>query len=179
MKLRPPTRPLPVSTPSDWNDWPRTVDPPPDTDPRLWQIDPFQLQLLCRHVELEVIRRRKHGERIEVVDAAFLGGDDGMRQVVRRYYLDALREVRGWHVRRRARAICQEILLDPGGREAEGRGPQGILPETARQVEERSRNPSQQRRAAADQPGVGGGDRTAGVALVPGVEVSGHGREAP
>ena len=50
-------------------------------------IEPFQLQLLCRHIELKVIENQaKVGELVIVDLQSYLGGQEGMDKVIKRFY---------------------------------------------------------------------------------------------
>ncbi|MFQ5588602.1 MAG: SUMF1/EgtB/PvdO family nonheme iron enzyme [Nitrospiria bacterium] len=87
------------------------------------QIEPFQLQVLCSHVELEVEKRREKKpekekeekeETIEV-DASYLGGNKGMDRILGDFYRTAIRTLPSRKSRRRARNLCEFGLLTQEG----------------------------------------------------------------
>ncbi len=80
-------------------------------------IEPFQLQLLCRHIELKVIENQKRSMVPVVVDLqSYLGGPEGMDQVINRFYQNAILALSGWRVRRKARFLCETGLINLEGR---------------------------------------------------------------
>jgi len=82
---------------------------------RQGEVEPFQLQILCRHAEQQVTKRQQdQGGDIEV-DQALLGGHKLMETLVENFYRDALLKVSGWLSRRRARDLCEVGLLSPNG----------------------------------------------------------------
>lgn len=82
---------------------------------RQGEVEPFQLQILCRHAEQQVAKRQQEqGGDIEV-DQALLGGHKAMETLVENFYRDALLMVSGWLPRRRARDLCEVGLLSPTG----------------------------------------------------------------
>src|SRR6266446_769823 len=77
-------------------------------------IEPFQLQLLCRHAE--AIARRKGGtqdDAVTLTTSDFTGGE-GFDSVLRDFYENTLLKV-GGSQRRKARKLCEEDLLDASG----------------------------------------------------------------
>ncbi|MGH8584009.1 MAG: formylglycine-generating enzyme family protein [Gammaproteobacteria bacterium] len=88
------------------------------------EIEPFQLQVLCRHVEREVkVRQAQTEAKVEVDLQSYLGGQQGMQTVITTFYKQALASLPGWRVRRKARRLCEQGLLSPEGhRESLGEG---------------------------------------------------------
>jgi hypothetical protein len=70
-------------------------------------IEPFQLQLLCNHVERQVAHKQEATpqEDIRVDTLSYFGGDAGMARVLQKFYWDALSKLPGWWQRRKARAL--------------------------------------------------------------------------
>ena len=78
-------------------------------------IEPFQLQLLCRHIEQQVITHQATQKTITVDVDNYLGGRAGMAQVIKTFYQNALTAL-GWRSRLKARQLCEQGLLNPEGR---------------------------------------------------------------
>lgn len=83
---------------------------------RLGEVEPFQLQVLCRHVEQAVMERQRAGATPVTVDDALLGGPRAMSAVLTRFYQEGIDRIRGRRQRRRARRLCEVGLLSPDGR---------------------------------------------------------------
>lgn len=81
------------------------------------EVEPFQLQVLCSHIEHRVVERQSSSaeEAKITVDDCLLGGRKAMKAVLARFYEDALGRVRGRSQRGRARRLCQVGLLSPAG----------------------------------------------------------------
>ena len=76
------------------------------------EVEPFQLQLLCRHVEEKV--KKKAGEKTGglVVQKNDLGGKAGMKKVLQGFYESRIRALgQGWK-RTKARKLCETGLID-------------------------------------------------------------------
>jgi len=80
---------------------------------RTGAIEPFALQMLCSHVERDVIRPRARAGRELVVEQHDLGGRRGIDRAVRRFYDDALARIPRRRQRKRARVLCAEGLVSP------------------------------------------------------------------
>src|SRR5262249_28088491 len=81
-------------------------------------IDPFFLQLLCNHIEKQVQQKQLAGNPTDaslLVDSSYLGGEQGIKALTARFYLDALQRLPP-KLRRRARWLCEEGLLTGEGR---------------------------------------------------------------
>ena len=83
---------------------------------RAGEVEPFQLQVLCGHVEHRIEERQAAGASETVVDDALLGGRAEMERVLDRFYVHALERVEGRRQRRRARRLCERGLLSPTGK---------------------------------------------------------------
>jgi hypothetical protein len=78
------------------------------------EIEPFQLQVLCRQVEQKVQQAQAQGQRDIRVDRESLGGRRAMEGILQHFYLDAIRRLPEGQ-RNRARFLCEEGLLSPEG----------------------------------------------------------------
>ncbi len=78
-------------------------------------IEPFQLQILCRQVEQRVAEEQARGTVDICVDVGYLGGRARMEAILQNFYLDAIRRLVSWRMRNRARDLCEEGLLDAEG----------------------------------------------------------------
>lgn len=75
------------------------------------QIEPFQLQILCHHIESRI-----RASADKVVQPGVLGGPNGMQVILQQFYQSALSQVHGRRQRNRARTLCEDGLLDENGR---------------------------------------------------------------
>jgi hypothetical protein len=75
------------------------------------EVESFQLQLLCRHVEDKVKERAiKKGDKI-VVGRGDLGGETGMQRVLQRFYDYQLKRLGSIWKKRRTRRLCETGLI--------------------------------------------------------------------
>ncbi len=81
-------------------------------------IEPFELQLLCHHVELQVAKHQQTGEQI-VVDEHYLRNKAQMMKVLEGFYLSTLARLPGRTTRREARRLCEDLCPE-GHREPLG-----------------------------------------------------------
>jgi tetratricopeptide (TPR) repeat protein len=81
-------------------------------------IEPFQLQLLCSHLEERVAGRQAQYTARGLVTVADLGGVAGMERVQGQFYDRTIAALPGRMERQRARRLCEEGLLDTGGHRA-------------------------------------------------------------
>jgi tetratricopeptide (TPR) repeat protein len=101
-------------------------------------IEPFQLQVLCRHLERKAAGQAQGAAEVRI-EAADLGGVKGMEAVLAGFYRDALAALPGRRERRRARDLCEWGLLSQDGRrlpmdQAEIRHQFGVGPETLQRL---------------------------------------------
>ena len=78
-------------------------------------IEPFQLQVLCRHLERQGAARAPDAPEVQVA-VADLGGPRGMAAVLAGFYREALAALPGRRERRRVRELCEWGLLSQDGR---------------------------------------------------------------
>jgi tetratricopeptide (TPR) repeat protein len=76
------------------------------------EVEPFQLQLLCQHIEETVIKKVEREGNGKVVRKSDLGGKTGMRKVLQGFY-----ERRMWALgpvwkQKRVRKLCEKGLID-------------------------------------------------------------------
>jgi len=50
------------------------------------EVEPFQLQILCQHIEENVLDRQKRGSGVQQVRASDLGGRQGMEGILQQFY---------------------------------------------------------------------------------------------
>lgn len=79
------------------------------------EVEPFQLQIICQHIESRVQNRQKKGEIDIEVDDEILGGPKAMSELSQNFYRNSLRRLPFWRQRKRARRLCELGLLSPGG----------------------------------------------------------------
>src|SRR5215470_9617663 len=81
-------------------------------------VEPFQLQLICQHIESAAALKQREataGERV-VVTLQDLGGVNGLREILKDFYKRQVQAVPGVLRRRRVRKLCSEYLISPQGR---------------------------------------------------------------
>jgi formylglycine-generating enzyme required for sulfatase activity len=82
---------------------------------RQGEVEPFQLQIVCRHAEQQIALRAQGGDRDGQVDETLLGGPKAMEKLLKNFYRSAIRELAFWSQRSRARNLCEFGLLSPSG----------------------------------------------------------------
>ncbi len=88
---------------------------------RSGQVEPFQLQVLCSHVEKQVEGNQKCGEQKKgddqrvVVDDTYLNGREGMEKIIGNFYQNSIKTLKVKKARRRARRLCEFGLLTQDG----------------------------------------------------------------
>jgi WD40 repeat protein len=79
-------------------------------------IEPFQLQILCQHIEDQVRQDQERGQRDVRVDETYLGGTTSMEQVLQNFYETTVKQVTPQRQYKRARELCEEGLINQQGR---------------------------------------------------------------
>jgi len=82
----------------------------------LHEVEPFQLQLLCLHVENIVRKNPEQGFTNIVVHKDDLGGPAGMQQVLQNFYNDQIKRLGSFFHKRRARKLCENGLISVSDR---------------------------------------------------------------
>lgn len=77
-------------------------------------IEPFQLQLLCRHAEAIASTKGKGQDSPVILNVADFGGSEGFDTVLKQFYSNALSQLSGFQ-QRKAKDLCEEGLLDASG----------------------------------------------------------------
>lgn len=73
------------------------------------EVESFQLQLLCRHIEEHIVPEKTNfGKGDIIIESAELGGDDGMRQVMERFYGNILDKFKPGDPRNRIRKLFED-----------------------------------------------------------------------
>jgi tetratricopeptide (TPR) repeat protein len=75
------------------------------------EVESFQLQLLCRHIE-DMVREKKKKETTDIiVKEEDLGGEAGMQRVMQRFYDDQVEQLRPGAEKETVRKLCEEGLI--------------------------------------------------------------------
>ncbi|MCI0471746.1 MAG: hypothetical protein L0Y73_08820 [Candidatus Aminicenantes bacterium] len=82
------------------------------------EVESFQLQLLCRHIETEIREKAgASGSQDEfLVKKEDLGGEFGMDNVFRHFYEDRLADMNTNREKRRVRRLCEKGLISDSNR---------------------------------------------------------------
>ncbi len=82
------------------------------------EVEPFQLQIICGHIERQVEGRQHQGTQNVEVDEGLVGGRKAMEGLLQHFYRDALRMLPVWSFpvqRSTARRLCENGLVSPDG----------------------------------------------------------------
>jgi hypothetical protein len=79
-------------------------------------IEPFQLQLLCQHIEQLAARRQESSTDRVAVTLQDLGGESGLRSILSDFYVRVLDLIPSIASRSAARSLCEVALISPTGR---------------------------------------------------------------
>jgi tetratricopeptide (TPR) repeat protein len=79
------------------------------------EVESFQLQLLCRHIEDMALVRMKKVDVDIIVKKEDLGGEAGMQRVLQRFYDDQVKKMDTPWKRRKARKLCEKGLISVAG----------------------------------------------------------------
>ena len=77
-------------------------------------VEPFQLQVVCRHVEQVVTTIERTTTQPVIITAEEIGGRVGIQKVIENYYLEQIGKLPR-RQRRLARTLCEEGLLTDSG----------------------------------------------------------------
>lgn len=78
-------------------------------------IEPFQIQILCRYAEEQVVlQQREAGITVGMIGSKVFGGQAGIANIIKNYYRDAIANVPPSQ-RRAARAVCEFVLINADG----------------------------------------------------------------
>ncbi len=80
------------------------------------EVEPFQLQLLCQHVEHEFRKQQKPGDLENVLHAELLGGEAGMQQVLEEFYDEQIKQLGSARQQNRVRNLFESGLIDANDR---------------------------------------------------------------
>lgn len=75
------------------------------------EVESFQLQLLCCHLEDKVREKPGTGESKVVVEKGDLGGEKGMQWVLRRFFDEQVKQLDSVFKRNRTRRLCEKGLI--------------------------------------------------------------------
>jgi YVTN family beta-propeller protein len=79
-------------------------------------VEPFQLQLICQHMEQMADARQAASRADLTITMADLGGEAGLTQTLHDFYRDAIEKLPNRRDRRASRRLCEEFLISPEGR---------------------------------------------------------------
>ena len=79
------------------------------------EVEPFQLQLLCQHVENFVSKKSENSET-KIIREEVLGGEAGMRQILQTFYSNQINKLSTIWEKRHVRKLCQKGLISPTDR---------------------------------------------------------------
>ena len=80
------------------------------------EIEPFQLQLLCQHVEQTILpKKRERGAEMAILPDDF-GGENGMERILQEFYDNQLKRLGSFWRRRRVRRLCETGLISATNR---------------------------------------------------------------
>ncbi|MGD2087832.1 MAG: tetratricopeptide repeat protein [Candidatus Aminicenantes bacterium] len=75
------------------------------------EVESFQLQLLCRHLEEKAIAAAEKGKSDVVIDPTFLGGKKGMEEVLKGFYSRCLDQLDSKSDKRHVIKLCERGLI--------------------------------------------------------------------
>ena len=79
-------------------------------------IEPFYLQLICRHLEAVARKRQLGGSQDVVLTRADVGGQKALDRLLRDFFKAAVAKVAGCRARGRVRKLCVNHLISVDGR---------------------------------------------------------------
>ncbi|NIM18338.1 MAG: hypothetical protein GTO45_40680, partial [Candidatus Aminicenantes bacterium] len=74
------------------------------------EVESFQLQLLCQHIEEKVRRKTQEGDEI-IIKEDDLSGMPGMQKVLQNFYDDRIKRLRGVRKKINVRKLCEKGLI--------------------------------------------------------------------
>jgi tetratricopeptide (TPR) repeat protein len=80
------------------------------------EVEPFQLQLLCKHIEDKVRERAAAESGDIIVKKNDLGGETGMQRVLQGFYDDQVIRLGSLGKKKRARKLCEKGLISAADR---------------------------------------------------------------
>jgi hypothetical protein len=100
------------------------------------QVEPFQLQLICQHLE-EIAERKQRDVANGTVKISLddIGGESSLRRILGDFYARQISAIPSFFQRRGVRRLCSEFLISPQGRrlrmeESEVKRLTGVKPDT-------------------------------------------------
>jgi tetratricopeptide (TPR) repeat protein len=79
------------------------------------EIEPFQLQLVCQHVENEVRQKSEHAATEVIVQKEDLGGEEGMLRVLEDFYDNQMKRLEA-KLQKCVRKLCEEGFISSTNR---------------------------------------------------------------
>ena len=79
-------------------------------------VEPFHLQLICQLIERVATLKQQSSSAEVVLSFKDRGGEAALADTLESFYSDAIRSLRGRHLRNAARILCEQYLISPEGR---------------------------------------------------------------
>lgn len=80
-------------------------------------VEPFQLQLICEHIEAIAARKQQMSDATMVAVGTYdVRSEQDLMRVMRDYYMKKVRQVQGFINRKRVVILCTEYLISAQGR---------------------------------------------------------------
>ncbi|MEN6319074.1 MAG: tetratricopeptide repeat protein [Syntrophaceae bacterium] len=80
------------------------------------EVEPFQLQVICQHIESNVNKRAESEETIVIIQESDLGGEEGMQKILTDFYNDKISKLGSIWVQSRVRKLFEKMLISDTGR---------------------------------------------------------------
>jgi hypothetical protein len=80
-------------------------------------IEPFQLQLICQHIEeIAEIKQRRGGQNCATVTVDEIGDWSSLQKILEKFYVTQVQTISSFRQRRAVRRLCTEFLVSTEGR---------------------------------------------------------------
>ncbi len=79
-------------------------------------VEPFQLQLICKHIEDISVRKQNSGRSDVTVTYADIGGEKGIGRALTDFYTNAVKQLHTWRERRKVRKLCAGHMISVDGK---------------------------------------------------------------
>lgn len=76
------------------------------------EVESFQLQLLCRHIEDKVHEEIAKNNNTIVIEPSTLGGEKGMQQILQQFYTDSLNRLDSFQEKKKVYKLFEKGLLN-------------------------------------------------------------------
>jgi Novel STAND NTPase 1 len=80
-------------------------------------IEPFQLQLICQHIEeIAEIKQRRGGQNAVTITVDEIGDWSSLQKILEKFYVTQVQTIASFRQRWAVRRLCTEFLVSPEGR---------------------------------------------------------------